>query len=249
VSSPQGQVVLVTRPEGAVGDLAARLRARGIEAIEAPTIRIEPVLPGGPLDQAIEAAAAGRYDWVAFTSAAGVEAWFDRAVAVGTTELNARLGAVGPGTAEGLSRRGRRADLVPDAFTTAALGEAFPPGTGTVLLPRADLASPDLEVSLRAKGWTVDRVDAYRTVLAEELPPEARAALAEGRVAAVTFTSASTVRGFVGAARPLPHGVPAVCIGPVTAAAAREAGFQVAAEADPHTIAGLLDAVIRTLSR
>ena len=246
---PGGGVVLVTRPQGPADDLAERLRARGIEAIEAPTIRIEPVPPGGPLDRAIRAASGGRYDWVVFTSVAGVQAWFDRAGAVGATELRARVGAVGPGTAESLARQSRDPDLVPPTFTTAALGEAFPRGPGRVLLARADLAAPDLEAALRAKGWSVDRVDAYRTVFVEELPPPARAALDEGRVAAITFTSASTVRGFIRAAGRLPDGVAAVCIGPVTAAAAREAGMDVAAEADPHTIEGLVDAVVRTVGR
>jgi uroporphyrinogen-III synthase len=249
VSSGRGRVVLVTRPEGGAADLAGRLRALGLEVIEAPTIRIEPVPAEGPLDEAIRAAAEGRYDWVAFTSAAGVEAWFYRGAALGVTELSARVAAVGPGTAERLARRDRTPDLVPEAFTTAALGEAFPNGTGAVLLARADLARPDLEEAIRDKGWTVDRVDAYRTVLADELPPEAREALRAGRVAAVTFTSASTVLGFVRAVGELPRGVGVVCIGPVTAAAAREAGIPVDAEADPHTIDGLADAVARTVGR
>jgi uroporphyrinogen-III synthase len=249
VNPARGRVVLVTRPEGAAEDLAERLRARGIESIEAPTIRIEPVSPGGPLDEAIRAAAQGRYDWIAFTSAAGVQAWFDRAAGMGTPEPKARVAAVGPGTGERLIERGRAPDLVPDSFTTAALGEAFPSGAGSVLLPRADLASDELEGALRGKGWTVERVDAYRTVLAEELPLEARSALGESRVAAVTFSSASTVLGFVRAAGRVPDGVTAVCIGPVTAAAAREAGIEVAAQADPHTIEGLVEAVVRAVDR
>jgi uroporphyrinogen-III synthase len=247
VTSRRGRVVLVTRPDRGAVDLARRLRARGLEVIEAPTIRIEPVPPGGPLDEAIRAAADGRYQWVGFTSAAGVEAWFARAGSQGAAEPDARVAAVGPGTAEALARRGRHPDLVPEAFTTAALGEAFPSGAGTVLLPRADLATPDLEVALRTKGWTVERVDAYRTVLAEQLPSEARSALDEGRVAAVTFTSASTVHGFARAAGRVPDGVAAVCIGPVTATTALEAGVEVAAEADPHTIDGLVEAVVRTV--
>ena len=244
-----GRVVLVTRPEGAAADLTERLRARGIEAIQAPTIRIEPVPPGGPLDEAIRAAADGRYDWIAFTSAAGVQAWFDRASETAAPEPKARVAAVGPGTGERLIDRGRVPDLVPEPFTTAALGEAFPSGTGSVLLPRAELASDELEGALRGKGWTVERVDAYRTVLAGELPAEARAALDGGRVAVVTFSSASTVRGFVRAAGHVPDGVTAVCIGPVTAAAAREAGIEVADQADPHTIDGLVDAVVRAVGR
>jgi uroporphyrinogen-III synthase len=249
MSALRGRVVIVTRPEGQAADLASALRARGAEVIEAPAIRIEPVAEGGALDHSVQEAAGGRYAWVVFTSAAGVEAWFDRAAALelGPEDLRARVAVVGAGTGDALEARGRKPDLIPDSFTTLALGEAFPSGEGEVLLARADAASGELDGAIRDKGWTPVQVNAYRTVLAEQLPDDARDALEAGRVDAVAFTSASTVRGFVGAAGKVPDGVPAVCIGPVTSAAAREAGLEVAAEADPHTSEGLADAIGRAL--
>jgi uroporphyrinogen-III synthase len=247
VNGLEGRVVIVTRPEGQAAELAERLRARGAEVIEAPAIRIERVPPGGRLDEAIREAARGRYAWVLFTSAAGVEAWFGRADELSVGDPEAMVAAVGAGTAEALTARGRHPDLVPPTYTTRALGEAFPDGTGEVLLARADLATAELEDALRDKGWAPIRVEAYRTELADDLPAPATAALEEGRVDAVTFTSASTVRGFVRAVGGAPDGVVAVCIGPVTAAAARQAGLTVAAEADPHTLDGVADAVARAL--
>ncbi|MDQ4108591.1 MAG: uroporphyrinogen-III synthase, partial [Actinomycetota bacterium] len=104
-----------------------------------------------------------------------------------------------------------------------------------------------LEEALARKGWAAVRVDAYRTVFATSFPRAARDALRSGDVDAVTFTSASTVRGFVnalGAARGTPT---VVCIGPVTAAAARDAGLRSAAVAKPHTIDGLVAALERAL--
>ena len=81
-SDVRGKVVLVTRPaERAEGSLD-RLRALGAEAIAAPTITIE----DGDRDamvRAIEEAAAGGFDWVVFTSAAGVRAWWGLAGAEG----------------------------------------------------------------------------------------------------------------------------------------------------------------------
>lgn len=249
MSGLRGRVVIVTRPPDQTEELARLLRARGAEVIEAPAIRIEGVPPGGPLDEAIRNSVEGRFAWVVFTSAAGVEAWFGRIpdMGPGYEDIRARIAAVGAGTAEALVRRGRDPDLVPQTFTTAALGEAFPEGTGSVLLARADAAPVDLERALEAKGWMTIRVDAYRTLLAEDLPAEARTALDRGRVDAVTFTSASTVEGFARAAGGAPDRLSAVCIGPVTAAAAREAGFAVAAVAEPHTIPGLAEAVSRAI--
>ena len=240
-----GRAVLVTRPGGQGASLARRLRALGAEAIEAPTIEVEGPDPGGDLDGAILDAADGRFAWTVFTSGAGVRAWFERAEALGAGPPASAVAAVGEATADALRARGVRPSLVPPEFTTESLAAAFPQGGGRVLLARADLATADLEEALRAKGWDPARVDAYRVRLAEALPVPAADALGKGRVDAVTFSSPSTVEGFVRLTdRPWP---PAVCIGPVTARAARRAGLEVAAEAAPHTEEGLVDALVRAL--
>src|SRR5207247_563261 len=153
------------------------------------------------------------------------------------------------GTATAWRAWSRRApDLRPKTFTTAALARAFPRGTGRVLCPRADIAPEGLEDALERKGWTPVRVDAYRTTFPRALPPVARAAFRDGVVDAVTFTSASTVRGFVQALRTGAKGNPkVVCIGPVTAREARAHGLTVHAGANPHTVDGLVSAVGRAL--
>jgi uroporphyrinogen-III synthase len=68
--------------------------------------------------------------------------------------------------------------------------------------------------------------------------------LRERQVDAITFTSGSTVRFFTerladedGDA----SGVCIACIGTQTARAARDCGFVVAVEGQPHTLAGLID--------
>jgi uroporphyrinogen-III synthase len=91
-------------------------------------------------------------------------------------------------------------------------------------------------------------VDAYRTRIPRSLPPEARTALRSGGVDAITFTSASTVRGFVRAMGAVRGNPKVVCIGPVTAREAREHGLRVHAVANPHTVEGLVDAVERALA-
>jgi uroporphyrinogen-III synthase len=81
--------------------------------------------------------------------------------------------------------------------------------------------------------------------MSRSLPPEARRALREGKVDAVTFTSASTVRGFVRALGAVKCNPTVVCIGPVTAREARAHGFRVSAVAKPHTLQGLVAALER----
>jgi uroporphyrinogen-III synthase len=248
-ASLAGRAVLVTRPEDQSASLIALLRERGATAMVAPAVRIVDA-PTEELDRAVGELTAGRYTWVVLTSQAGVEALFGRLPALGAEPgtLPARVAAVGAGTASALAERGVRADLVPSDFTTEALGAAMPEGTGRVLLARADIAPEGLEGVLEAKGWTTDRVTAYRTELAEAMPPEARTAFEEGALDAITFTSASTVRGFQRMTRDLrvPAGAnrPAVvCIGPVTAREAEREGLVVDAVADPHTIEGLVAAL------
>jgi uroporphyrinogen III methyltransferase/synthase len=68
-----------------------------------------------------------------------------------------------------------------------------------------------------------------------------------GEVDAITFTSASTVRGFVAAGGTRIRGVKVVCIGPITAREARAQGFHVHAIAEPHTTDGLVAALERAL--
>jgi uroporphyrinogen-III synthase len=145
---------------------------------------------------------------------------------------------------------------MPSTFTTEALARAFPrvsaAGVGSgdtrVLCARADIAPPGLEDALAAKGWRAERVDAYRTKTPRALPAEAREALRDGRVDAITFTSASTVRGFLGAVRVVTGNPKVVCIGPVTAREAREHGLVVAAVAKPHTVDGLVAALERAVT-
>jgi uroporphyrinogen-III synthase len=220
----------------------------------APTIELV-TAPAGPLDRAIRRTLRGEFAWVVLTSQAGVAAVASRLEALGATPGSiggaSKVAAIGEGTARALRRIGVRPSLVPSTFTTRGLGRAFPKGSGAVLLARADIAPDGLEDVLAAKGWTPVRVDAYRTRFVRTVPVEVAAALREGSIDAVTFTSASTVQGFVSmTTRMVSQGVRrprAVCLGPVTSAAARSSGLRVAAVARPHTIDGLVAAVERAL--
>jgi uroporphyrinogen-III synthase len=247
-----GRVIMVTRPRSEAGELAGALRARGARPLLVPTIRIVPA-PAAPLERAVGGLARGDYAWVIFTSRAGVRAVARAMAAADLTPrvLRARVAAIGEGTAAALRALGMEPALVPRTFTTEALAAAMPSGTGRVLLARADIAPVGLEPALAAKGWTPERVDAYRTQVATRLPAPAARALRDGPLDAVTFTSASTVRGFVSAAGDLMgewrRGVRVVCIGPVTAAEVRASGLPVHAVGSPHTIEGLVEALERTL--
>lgn len=246
--------MLVTRPPHQAAELVQRIRRAGGVPVEAPTIATVP----GDTDALIAAVydlVAGVADGVCFTSANGVHALARACDAQGLDRRSlldglTLVGAVGPRTAELVVEAfGRAPTVVPDTSTGASLGAAVPPGSGEVLLPRGDLAAADLDRALERRGWTPVRVEAYRTVTAPALTDAVLDALAAGEVDLLTFTSASTVRGFVTLVGTRPWSGQVVAIGPVTAAACRELGLTVAAEADPHDLDGLIAALVRVADR
>ncbi|HEX4776012.1 MAG TPA: uroporphyrinogen-III C-methyltransferase [Acidimicrobiia bacterium] len=245
-----GRTVVVTRAREQASGLRARLEALGAGVVELPAIEIEPV------ELTVPDLAA--YDWLVLTSANGVDALFDRGLHPAGLDARAlggvRVAAIGPGTAAALARRGITADVVPERFVAESLLDAFPeprrPGA-RVLLARAEQARDVLPAGLRARGYDVDVLVLYRTVTAS--PDDgALAAVRDGTVDAITFTSSSTVRNFCDVVAtpipPRPDGPLVVSIGPVTSATARELGLSVGVEASEHTVDGLVAALVDGLA-
>jgi uroporphyrinogen-III synthase len=240
-----GRTIVVTRPANQSASLVKLLDQRGAHTIIAPAIEIVPARTAA-LTQALKDLGAGQFEWITLTSRATVEMLAER---LGSPrDVRAKVAVIGDGTAAAFTRWTQRTpDLQPATFTTAALGRAFPRGRGRVLCARADIAPEGLETAVEAKGWAATRVDAYRTKMPRALPAEAREGLRAGQVDAVTFTSASTVRGFIGALGVVSGSPKVVCIGPVTAKEARTHGLTVHAVAKPHTMEGLVSALERVL--
>lgn len=224
-----GRRIVITRPDADAARLADRLRALGAVPVVIPSIEIEFTDPP-ELDRALKDL--GTYHWVIFTSRNGVEAVFRR-----TGRLTGpKVAAIGPATAEALRGRGVTPDLVPSQYVAEAILASLREVRGLrFLLPRADIAREALAEGLRRRGAVVDEIAAYHT-----RPTGRRAPL--GPVDAVTFTSSSTVRGFL-AGGPVPAGAKVICIGPITAQTARECGLEVTAVAEQYTEDGLIEAL------
>ena len=193
----KGRRVVVTRPRERAGTLSARLRALGADVWEYPCIATVPLDPCPAVDEAMERLC--DYEWLALTSPAGVEAlwqWLEGhgkdARALGAV----KLAAIGPGTARALSAHGLKADYVPEVYDAAHLGEGLP-AAGKVLALRAEEGSPALTEGLARRNIACDDVASYRTVYENSRSQELRAAVEETEGLLVTFTSASTVKGFV----------------------------------------------------
>jgi uroporphyrinogen III methyltransferase / synthase len=246
-----GRRLLVPRPRHQGAGTAEAIRRRAAEPILLPTIEIGP--PPDPQALLDAARRVGDYDFCLFTSANGVDRFFE---ALARQSLDARafarckVGAIGPKTAEALAPHGIRADLTAEEFVGESLAQAILSAEGVrrVLIPRARVAREQLPELLRAGGISVDVVPAYETRPAGvEHRRELTELIEQGGVDVVLFTSSSTVDSMVemlgaGAANILSR-VTLASIGPITSATAVRHGLEVAVTAETYTVEGLLDAL------
>ena len=247
--------VLVTRAREQAADLVASLRQAGAEPVELPTLRFAPPDDHAPLDAALRRAAAGEYDWIAVTSANGARSVAGRLASLGMAPASlgaARIASVGEATAAALAEAGLGVDLIAGVSTAEGLAEALraaEPRPSRVLYPRSEIARDALAEGLRAHGIAVDDPVAYRTLPAEDADPETRERVAGGGIDVVTFASPSSVRNLaamLGTLDPI-RSARIVCVGPVTAAAARDAGLPVHAVADDPGVPGMMAAVMQEI--
>jgi uroporphyrinogen III methyltransferase / synthase len=247
-----GKRVLVTRAEAQAGEAANLLRDKGASPVIVPTIVLGP--PDDPSLAAHAVLRLGDYDWVAFTSANGVErtleALSDAGKNAGTLAGN-KIAAVGPATALALTKRGIAVDLVAkeshgEGLAKEMLALASPPRR--LVLFRAQVAREAFPEAMRAAGCTVDVVPVYATLPAPGLSATLAGlfSAADGLDAAL-FSSGSTVTHVCDALGPeattkLAKVVVAV-IGPVTREAAETRGVRVDVEADPRTLPALVEAL------
>jgi uroporphyrinogen-III synthase len=210
-----------------------------------PTIAVRP-LDGRRLDGWLERLES--YDWVVVTSPNGARLVAERLTALGRpAPAGLKWAVVGPRTREVLETAGIAVSAEPPAQVAAGIPDAMGEVAGArVLLLRAAAASRDLPRVLAALGARVDDVIAYEVVEGPESSRDSlERALADGLDAAI-FTSGSTVRGFTRLIGDPVHalvGARIVCIGPVTARVAREAGLgdvEVAAGRTPAAIVAAL---------
>jgi uroporphyrinogen III methyltransferase/synthase len=255
-----GLTVAVTRARAQASELARRLGELGAEVVQTPAIRTQ-ALPGPPLDPS-------PYDLICLASPNAVEYLFERLAAGGRDARSlagARIAAIGPATAGALRRVGIAADVIPERAVAESLAQALAGlEVRHALVARAREARDVLPDALRERGARVDVLALYET-LPEPLSERVLSAAWEADY--VTFTSSSTVRNFLAAARAAIDpggqsstagghaGIPAgttvlspstriVSIGPVTSATLAENGIEPHVEAQQHDVTGLVDALL-----
>jgi uroporphyrinogen III methyltransferase / synthase len=249
-----GKRIVVTRTRRQASVLSNKLRALGADVTELPTIRIEP--PSNLREFAELVQDAHIYDWIVFTSANGVEAFFDIFFKLydDAREIGGvRIAAIGPATAQRVKDFHLHVDLQPEEFIAEAVVREFKKQGSIenerILVVRAEKARDVLPKELSAAGAIVDEAFAYRTVPETRDISGAQRQLVQGGADLITFTSSSTVENFLALGLPWPKGMRIASIGPITSKTLRDQGIEVDVEAHRHDIDGLVQAIRELFAR
>ena len=251
-----GRRVLLTRAVGASPASRSLFSEAGAQVIELPALVIGPPDDWGPLDDALRSLE--RFHWLIFSSANGVDAVRQRLDHLHPDQGPPwpRLAAVGRKTAQAIQRQGWPIPFVPQDFVADSLLACFPePVHGRqLLLPRVQSGGrPLLAEQFRRQGATVVEAPAYESRCPATIPAAAAAALAQGHVNVITFTSSKIVRNTVALLAAhlgerwrsrLAH-AKVVSIGPETSHTCRALLGRVDAEANPHHMEALVAAAGR----
>lgn len=216
----RGKRCLVTRPKERAGTLTAKLRELGAEVMEYPCIETLPIRPNPGVQNGLINLA--QYEWLCLTSPAGVRYLWDALEEMGKDARylgSVKIAAIGSGTAKALEEHGIHADYVPEVYDAAHLGEGLARiARGKVLILRAEEGSRALTQALECGKIAYVDCPIYRTVYENPYSAQLRRQIEAGEFNFVTFTSASTVKGFVstvGEDADFSHMV-GLCIGPQT---------------------------------
>ncbi len=240
------KTVILTRSREGNEELSSRVREIGLSPVAVDSLAFSPPADWSKVDSALRRLAT--FDWLLLTSATGVRFFLARAAHVGLRmpwEGKPAIAAVGPKTSSALAAAGLQVNFVPSSFRTLALGDEITTEDGLrALVLRAEIADEELLEKLRARGFDVETVTLYSTAT-----PRVEDSKDFGDASFIVFASPSAVRGFC--SRISPGELPrlrkskAVCIGPVTEAAAKDNGFTDTITPQVFT----LDAVIEELAR
>jgi uroporphyrinogen III methyltransferase / synthase len=245
-----GKRIVVTRGRSQSAELSQKLAGLGADVLEIPAIKQVP--PENRQDIVDAMLALNSYDWLIFTSANGVTAFFDlffRNFKDLRDLGGAKIAAVGPATAAALREMHLQVDAMPDEFAGKKIAEQLNKlgsiENCKICILRAQDANPDLPQALEELGAITDDIAIYKTVAETEDSSGASEDLLEHGADWITFTSGSTVR-FIHVRFDLPKlmkqfpAMKIASIGPETTKMIRSLGLSPTIEAKEHTAEGLV---------
>lgn len=245
----RNRTIVITRSRQDAGEFFELVEALGGNAVAIPAIEI--ALADRKVAQRFMALVQKKkHDYCAFMSAQAVRVLFELAGDKVTHALKQSLViAVGPKTRQELEKHGIKADMMPDKYSSIGLVELMSkskPEGKKIIIPRSGEANDFAAKALSGLGMEVDEVFLYKTRTAKVTQEwkEFGGLLAQKKIDAVVFTSASNVRGFFQIMKKmhkhLPKKIGVISIGPFTSAELAKKGIR-CHEAQDHTIKGTIE--------
>ena len=244
-----GRKILVTATEIIARPLAEYIRRLGGEPVVMSLIGVK----GQEMSSIKAVLTSPGKRWLVFTSRNGVRFFFEqmKKEQVDIRSLgDSRIAVMGAGTRKELENWGCYADLVPEQSCSESLAKALcahAEPDEAICLFRAEEASDVLTKRLREKQYRVVDIPTYRTEIMWKKRELLREMLED--VDAVTFCSASAVSAFVQMTERHDLVAKTICIGPVTAQAAKKAGLHIDKVAEQYDLEGLTEALCAILAQ
>ncbi len=247
--------VLVTRPEGQADKLQLLLEEQGAEVVFQPAIKILPPDSWAEVDDAITRLE--EYSYVVFSSANGVNMFLSRLAELGygvETLKSCSVAAVGASTARELERQGASVQIVPDEYRAENLAAAIIADVQKrtheqkpvkALLFRASRGRDVLKPQLESVGIETTQIVIYKSEDVLKPNPEIVDKLKSGMIDWVVLTSSAIAQSTINMLGDALRKAKIACISPITAAVVEKNGFPVAAIAEPYTMEGLVEAIMR----
>ena len=237
-----GVSVTATGTHKLVKKLSGLLSELGAEVHTLDFLKVREYEENPSFDKALENIA--EYGCVVLTSINGAEVFFNR---LGRQKIDIRrfaevkFAAIGSGTAAALENRGIFPELVPERFTTAALGKLLSEKLAKdekVLILRAEKGSAELTDILDKNGVVFDEIKTYDVVCDENLSAKTI------ETDYITFASSSGVEAFFENGFKLSQRTKAVCIGEITAQALKKHGVSELAVSKIQNIQGIAEVIM-----
>ncbi len=223
-----GKKILVTRPKELISTLSEKLKSKGAEVLEIPTIRIKPIKENERLKDAL--LCMEQFQWLVFTSTSGVDVFFDamREERMDIRRLaGIKIAVVGEGTRRKVEEKGILINIIPEIYDGRSLGEVVRRNCldgDQILIPRASMGNDEIVDEIRKNPLLkVLDIPTYDTVYTVPDIINLQEEFEQGNIDFAVFTSKSTVKGFIQATGELDYSlVNAVCIGEQTKAEAKK---------------------------
>lgn len=192
-----------------------------------------------------------KYSWFIFTSANGVNIFFDRLrdLRVDIRKLaNARFAVVGTSTKKALGKYGLYADFIPSKFTSKILAEELSKeltDKDKILIVRGKQGKNFIEDKFSEMSVEFDKICIYETIQDERRADEVkRICLDVDYIVVTSGSGAIALRDMAGCEHDN-----IVAIGPVTRRDCEEVGLRVKIVAEEFDARGIVDVIVRDVEK